>query len=80
WKPAPIHKTTQISYASTDEDVDELNSRYFEDIDRSIMTADDYREKLNARLSSSINEQNENQTNSTFRPRILSTEYSQITI
>ncbi|CAF3459631.1 unnamed protein product [Rotaria socialis] len=79
-KPVSIHKPKQISYASTDEDVDELNSRYFEDIDRSLMTAEDYREKLNTRLSSSINEQNENQTNSTFRPRILSTEYSQITI
>lgn len=79
-KPVQISKSKQISYASTDEDVDELNSRCFEDIDRSLMIIEDYREKLNTRIASSINDQSPNQTNSSFRSRILSTEYSQITI
>ncbi|CAF4129395.1 unnamed protein product, partial [Rotaria sp. Silwood2] len=79
-KPVHISKSKQISYASTDEDVDELNSHYFEDIDRSITKIEDYREKLNTRLLSSNNEQNINQINTTYRSRILSTEYSQITI
>ncbi|CAF0928389.1 unnamed protein product [Rotaria sordida] len=74
-------KSKQILYASTDEDVDEINSHYFEDIDRSITTTiEDYREKLNIRLLSLNNEQNSNQLNSIYRPRILSTECSQITI
>ena len=59
------------SYESTDEDVDELNMDYSEDIDQSAATVQTYRDKLNARLNTEINH---------FRPRILSTEYSQITI
>ncbi|CAF1306271.1 unnamed protein product [Adineta steineri] len=58
--------------ASTDEDVDEFNIDYTEDIDQSAATAtiQTYRDRLNARINAEINQ---------FRPRILSTEYSQIT-
>lgn len=59
------------SYESTDEDVDELNMDYSEDIDQSIPTVQTYRDKLNARLNTETNH---------FRSRILSTEYSQITL
>ncbi|CAF3564176.1 unnamed protein product [Rotaria sp. Silwood1] len=74
-------KSKPISYASTDEDVDEINSHYFEDIDRpTTTTIEDYREKLNTRLLSLNNEQNENHINLINCSKILSTEYSQITI
>jgi hypothetical protein len=56
-------------YASTDEDVDEFNLDYSEDIDRSA-TIQTYRDRLDARLNSEKN---------SFRPRIVSTEISQIT-
>jgi hypothetical protein len=59
------------SYESTDEDVDELNMDYSEDIDQSTATAQTYRDRLNARLNTETNH---------FRPRILSTEYSLITV
>lgn len=66
----------QNSYASTDEDVDELNSHYSEILDRSISTVPNYREKFSLNPFSLNNDSN---TNSPIRPRILSTEYSQIT-
>ncbi len=69
-----------ISYASTDEDVDELNSHYSDGIDRSNSTIQNYREKLNPRFFSFNNEQNESPVKPTIRPRALSTEYSQITL
>lgn len=72
----PILKPKQISYASTDEDVDELNSHYSEDIDRSLSTKQNYREKLTTRLLNLNNEQNEN---SISNSKIFSNEYSQIT-
>ena len=64
----------KLNYGSTDEDVDEINLDYSEDIDRSTTTIQTYRDRLNARLNSE-------QTDSNYsRPRILSTEYSQITL
>jgi hypothetical protein len=72
-------QSKQISYESTDEDVDELNSNYSEVIDRSMLTIQNYREKFNTRLLSLNNQQNEINPNSTSRSRILSTEYSQMT-
>jgi len=70
----------QISYASTDEDVDELNSHYSDVIDRSnSLIQNSFREKFNTRLLSLNDEQNENNTNSLTHSRIFSTECSQIT-
>jgi len=66
---AMISKPKQISYASTDEDVDELNSHYYEEIDRSITTC----EKFNPHISLANNENN-------IDPKRLSTDYSQMTI
>ena len=60
-------------YASTDEDVDEFNLDYSDDIERSTTTIQTYRDRLNVRLNSESNEFG------TSRPRILSTECSQIT-
>ncbi len=57
------------SYASTDEDVDEFNLDFSEDIDRP--TIQTYRDRLDARLNSEKN---------SSRSRILSTEYSLITL
>ena len=80
-KPILILESKHISYASTDEDVDDINSHYFEDIDRSTTTnMIDHRDKLRTRLLSLNNEQNGSNTNSSFYSRILSTEYSQITL
>lgn len=68
--------TKPVSYASTDEDVDELNSHYSDVLDRSSSTIQNVREKSNPdALIDSI----ETNRNSIFRPRILSTEHSQIT-
>jgi hypothetical protein len=72
-KPVVIPKPTQISYASTDEDVDELNSQYSEEIDRSIST------NPNPSLFPLNNEHDENNLNSISQSKILSNEYSQIT-
>ena len=71
--PPPIPAQRKLnSYASTDEDVDELNLDYSEDIDRSAATIQTYRDRLAARLNG--------EQQPTIRPRIVSTEYSQITL
>jgi hypothetical protein len=70
---AMISKPKQISYASTDEDVDELNSHYYEEIDRSITTCENSREKFNPHISLTNNENN-------IDPKRLSIDYSQMTI
>jgi hypothetical protein len=77
----PIDKNSKqiITYASTDEDVDELNSHYSDVIDRSNSLIQNSREKFNTHLLYLNDEQNENNTNSLIRSRIFSTEYSQIT-
>jgi len=67
----------QISYASTDEDVDELNSHYSDVLDRSNLTIQNSCEKSNLHL---LNEQTESNRNSISCSKILSTEYSQITL
>lgn len=59
------------SYASTDEDVDDLNVDSSEDVDQSAMTIQTYRDRLTARLHAEIKPS---------RPRFASTEYSQITV
>ncbi len=66
-----------ISYASTDEDVDELNSNYSDVLDRSNLTIQNSCEKSNLHL---LNEQTESNRNSISCSKILSTEYSQITL
>ena len=65
-----------VSYASTDEDVDELNSHYSDVLDRSSSTIQNAREKSNP---DSLIDSNETHRNLISRPRILSTEHSQIT-
>ncbi len=76
-KPSELPRSKIISYASTDEDVDELNSHYSDVLDRSNLTIQNFREKSNRRLS---NESIENNRNSILCSRILSTESSQITL
>lgn len=64
-------KPTINAYASTDEDVDELYLDYSEDADRPIATIQTYRDRLNARINPEMN---------STRPRLFSTEHSQITL
>jgi len=72
-------QSKEIAYASTDEDVDDLNSQYSEVLDRSISTLQSYHEKFNTDSLFLNNEQNEMNTSSINPSLILSTEYSQLT-
>ena len=69
--PPPLPQRKLNSYASTDEDVDELNLDSSEDIDRSAITIQTYRDRLAARLHGE---------QPAIRSRMVSTEYSQITL
>jgi hypothetical protein len=60
----------KINSYSTDEDVDELYLDDSEDIDRPIATIQTYRDRLNARINPEMD---------STRPRLFSTEHSQIT-
>ncbi|UJR26375.1 hypothetical protein I4U23_007708 [Adineta vaga] len=66
-----LRKRKLNCYASTDEDVDELNIDSSEDVDQSVQTIQTYRDQLYARLNVESNP---------FRSRIVSMEYSQITV
>ena len=63
-----------MSYASTDEDVDELNSHYSDVLDRSTSAIQNIREKFH--LDSIV----DFHRNAISRPRMFSTEYSQVTM
>lgn len=73
--PSPNQKSN--SYASTDEDVDDLNVEYSEDIDRSLTTVQSYRQRLSERL---LNEHDQQQQNQSTEPQMTLTEHSQITL
>lgn len=73
-----LTESKEVSYASTDEDVDELNSHYSDVIDRSNSTIQNIREKSN--VEPSIISHETSHRYSLTRPRIFSTEYSQITM
>jgi hypothetical protein len=78
-KPTIDIQSKEIAYASTDEDVDDLNSQYSEFLDRSISTLQSYHEKLYTDSFSLNNEPNEMNTSSINPSLIISAEYSQIT-
>ena len=61
-------KSKMNSYASTDEDADEVNLDYPENLHQSTITIQTYRDRLNSRINPEIN---------FSRSRIFSTEYSQ---